>query len=686
VPGLEDLAAVEREHAQVLEDQRLGDVDLDRPRRDPEQDHAAAVPGDPERVRDRPRRARHLEDDVEAVAVVPVEEPGGRVRRLVGVDDRARAHLLGEAEAERRPVGGDHDRRAGRARDPDREQPDRPAAEHGDRAAGEVLLAGREDGVPERLLERRDLRRKLRPVVPPDHGFGDGDVACESALAVDAEDPGPLAHVRVPRAALEAHPAGDVALGGDVVADGDVADELAAVDDRPRELVAERQRRLDPPLRPLVPAVDVQVGAADARGLDLDEHLVRRRSRHRDLVEPQALLGRDLAQREHGLRHARIMPCWLRCLREGPDRQPARAVRRGRDRRGRDRGRADPDQRARERREEGGADDERAAGGAGSDQRDRHDTRGASEGTGRGGDAEALPRDPPDAERLRRPAVPVLPGVRDQGAAGDRRRVRPAREAEARLHRPRVHRPGLGGRAPRHLRRRAPGEALELPRPALPQPGRGELGLGDRRPPPGGRQLDPRAGHERADARPHLRRGRQRDRREHAAGAERERRLDPGLLRREDRRDAGAGRRQLAVRRRLPADPRRADEVTPGRLRAAIAVLALAGVAVTAYLVYARYTGTRLACTTGGCETVQHSKYAKLAGIPVAVLGLAAYVAVLLTSLSARVEAAALGAAITFAGLAFAVYLIVIQVAVIDAICQWCLASDGILFLLALVY
>jgi uncharacterized membrane protein len=125
--------------------------------------------------------------------------------------------------------------------------------------------------------------------------------------------------------------------------------------------------------------------------------------------------------------------------------------------------------------------------------------------------------------------------------------------------------------------------------------------------------------------------------------------------------------------------------VTQRGLRAAIAVLALAGIAVTSYLVYARYTGTRLACTTGGCETVQHSKYAKLLGVPVAVLGLVAYVVVFLTALSARVEAAASGAAIVLAGLAFAVYLIVIQVAVIDAICQWCLASDGILFMLALV-
>jgi len=120
------------------------------------------------------------------------------------------------------------------------------------------------------------------------------------------------------------------------------------------------------------------------------------------------------------------------------------------------------------------------------------------------------------------------------------------------------------------------------------------------------------------------------------------------------------------------------------RLRAAIAVLALAGAGVAAYLVYARYAHVQIACSSGGCETVQHSKYAKLAGIPVAVLGLAAYVAILVTALFARVEAAAIGTAIAVGGLLFAVYLIVVQVAVIDAICQWCLASDAILFLLTL--
>jgi uncharacterized membrane protein len=125
--------------------------------------------------------------------------------------------------------------------------------------------------------------------------------------------------------------------------------------------------------------------------------------------------------------------------------------------------------------------------------------------------------------------------------------------------------------------------------------------------------------------------------------------------------------------------------MTERRLRTAIALFALAGAAVAAYLVYARYTHTQIACTTGGCETVQHSKYAKLAGIPVAVLGLAAYLAVFATALSARVEAAAIGAAIALGGLAFAVYLIVVQVAVIDAICQWCIASDAILAVLAVL-
>ena len=119
-------------------------------------------------------------------------------------------------------------------------------------------------------------------------------------------------------------------------------------------------------------------------------------------------------------------------------------------------------------------------------------------------------------------------------------------------------------------------------------------------------------------------------------------------------------------------------------LRGAAAVLAIAGAGVSSYLVYSHYAHVQVACTTGGCETVLNSKYAELAGVPVAVLGLAAYAVLLVCALVPGELAALAGAALSAAGLAFAIYLIVIQVAVLEALCQWCLTSDGLLFLLTI--
>ncbi len=67
--------------------------------------------------------------------------------------------------------------------------------------------------------------------------------------------------------------------------------------------------------------------------------------------------------------------------------------------------------------------------------------------------------------------------------------------------------------------------------------------------------------------------------------------------------------------------------MTDRGLRAAISALALVGMGIAAYLVYARLTDTRIACATGGCETVQASRYSEILGIPIAVLGLVAYAA-----------------------------------------------------------
>ncbi len=118
-------------------------------------------------------------------------------------------------------------------------------------------------------------------------------------------------------------------------------------------------------------------------------------------------------------------------------------------------------------------------------------------------------------------------------------------------------------------------------------------------------------------------------------------------------------------------------------LRAAVAALASAGALIAGYLLVERWTGGTIACSTGGCETVQESEYATLAGVPVALLGLFAYAAILVTAIGVTELARAAGAAVALGGVAFSAYLVYVQAALIEAFCQWCLASDAIMALLA---
>jgi uncharacterized membrane protein len=122
--------------------------------------------------------------------------------------------------------------------------------------------------------------------------------------------------------------------------------------------------------------------------------------------------------------------------------------------------------------------------------------------------------------------------------------------------------------------------------------------------------------------------------------------------------------------------------VSERRLRIAVAVLSALGAGIAAYLTVAHLADVRVACATGGCETVQTSRYAELGGVPVAALGLAAYVVLAATAASRTDLARAVGFATALAGLAFAGYLLYVQAAVLDAYCQWCLGSDAILALL----
>jgi len=110
-------------------------------------------------------------------------------------------------------------------------------------------------------------------------------------------------------------------------------------------------------------------------------------------------------------------------------------------------------------------------------------------------------------------------------------------------------------------------------------------------------------------------------------------------------------------------------------------ILALAGIAVAAYLTYVHYEHDALVCGLGDCEVVQTRRYAELMGIPIAILGLLMYVAMLglsLARLRITERRALLDVAIVsiaLAGLAYSAYLTYVEIWVIEAICQWCVIS-----------
>ena len=118
-------------------------------------------------------------------------------------------------------------------------------------------------------------------------------------------------------------------------------------------------------------------------------------------------------------------------------------------------------------------------------------------------------------------------------------------------------------------------------------------------------------------------------------------------------------------------------------LRRAIAAFALLGAAIAAYLTYVHYAHTSPICTTGGCEKVQHSRYAALAGTPVALLGLLAYAAIVGSTLVRGVAAALAVVTVALVGVAFSGYLLWAQIGPIGAYCEWCLGNDAVVSVVA---
>lgn len=139
------------------------------------------------------------------------------------------------------------------------------------------------------------------------------------------------------------------------------------------------------------------------------------------------------------------------------------------------------------------------------------------------------------------------------------------------------------------------------------------------------------------------------------------------------------------------------DVNTRSRLLIAIVTLSLLGLGIASYLTYVHYNEAALVCTTGGCETVQQSTYSTIGPAPIALLGMGMFLSLITLaglrlngSSIVRAETASLVAwAMLLTGILYYVYLTYVELFILNAICQWCVASSLVaaaIFALETVY
>ena len=142
---------------------------------------------------------------------------------------------------------------------------------------------------------------------------------------------------------------------------------------------------------------------------------------------------------------------------------------------------------------------------------------------------------------------------------------------------------------------------------------------------------------------------------------------------------------------RLKSDKDKSDPI----LRWASIILAVLGIADATYLLIYKYSSNDKMCLgNGGCATVNYSPYSEIYGIPVSLLGILAYLAILaILVLEPRWKLAGeYGRLAVFGmglvGVLFSAYLTYIEAFVIHAYCPFCVASAvliTIIFILAII-
>ena len=118
--------------------------------------------------------------------------------------------------------------------------------------------------------------------------------------------------------------------------------------------------------------------------------------------------------------------------------------------------------------------------------------------------------------------------------------------------------------------------------------------------------------------------------------------------------------------------------MSTGALRKTIIVLTAIGLCLAGYLTYVHYSGATPPCSIKGnpCSQVQKSRYSEFVGIPVALIGLIGYIAILASLLAPEDEKARfLTTVLSIGGFGFSAYLTYRELFTLEKICEWCVAS-----------
>jgi uncharacterized membrane protein len=128
------------------------------------------------------------------------------------------------------------------------------------------------------------------------------------------------------------------------------------------------------------------------------------------------------------------------------------------------------------------------------------------------------------------------------------------------------------------------------------------------------------------------------------------------------------------------------------RLSQLAIILTIIGLLVSIYMTIYKITSNDSMCIgSGDCKTVNASRYAEVYGIPVAVLGVAGYSAILAVLLLGQrpgflqQNETLLFFGLSLTGFLFTLYLIFVEVALIKAYCPFCITSQTAMTLIFII-